>query len=128
MKYYLISGHCLTKRFLSRAYSSKTISSKIFHNDFTEIKERNLPRNPNKSGPLTDLPDYTFLDGRVTPLGANQTKRLLQQHELANKIVTMSKEMDFAVERYRTLQANKQKENKQVLDQKLKPKGFLLLS
>ncbi|XP_062544969.1 large ribosomal subunit protein mL52 isoform X2 [Armigeres subalbatus] len=123
MKYYLISGHCLTKRFLSRAYSSKTICPK-----FTEIKERNLPRNPNKSGPLTDLPDYTFLDGRVTPLGANQTKRLLQQHELANKIVTMSKEMDFAVERYRTLQANKQKENKQVLDQKLKPKGFLLLS
>ncbi|KAF4528126.1 hypothetical protein B566_EDAN016329, partial [Ephemera danica] len=25
---------------------------------------RKLPRNPNSYGPLTDAPDYSFLDGR----------------------------------------------------------------
>lgn len=32
---------------------------------------RGLPKNPNTAGPLTDLPDYTFIDGRTTPLGVS---------------------------------------------------------
>lgn len=40
---------------------------------FSEDLKR-LPRNPNKSGLLTDLPDYTFLDGRVTPLGVSRSQ------------------------------------------------------
>jgi hypothetical protein len=31
--------------------------------------EKGLPANPNAEGPLTNLPDYTFMDGRPTPLG-----------------------------------------------------------
>lgn len=32
-------------------------------------RNRRLPKNPTSSGPLTDLPDYSFMDGRPTPLG-----------------------------------------------------------
>lgn len=60
-------------------------------------------------------------------LQANQKKKLLQQRDLATKIVTMSKEMDFALERYNKLQEEKQREKKSILESKLKPKGHLLL-
>ncbi|KAL1379570.1 hypothetical protein pipiens_014802 [Culex pipiens pipiens] len=87
-----------------------------------------LPRNPNKSGPLTALPDYTFMDGSVTPLGSNQKKRLLQQRDLAAKIVTMSSEMDFALDRYNRIQDEEARQRQALIDSKLKPKGHRLLA
>lgn len=33
--------------------------------------DQRLPANPNKEGPLTNLPDFTYMDGRPTPLGVN---------------------------------------------------------
>uniref|UniRef100_A0AAG5D3K1 Large ribosomal subunit protein mL52 n=1 Tax=Anopheles atroparvus TaxID=41427 RepID=A0AAG5D3K1_ANOAO len=84
-------------------------------------------RNPNKSSSLTHLPDYTFMDGRVTPFGANQKKRILQQREIAKQIVTLSKEMDFAVERYNRINAENEQRKSDLLREKLKPKGHLLL-
>lgn len=36
-------------------------------------EERGLARNPNTHGPLTNLPDYTFMDGRPTPLGVSES-------------------------------------------------------
>lgn len=87
-----------------------------------------FPKNPNKSSLLTNLPDYTYLDERVTPLGANQKKRILKQRELAQRIVTLSKEMDFALNRYNRIQEVKKQEKIFLLNSKLKPKGHLLLS
>ncbi|XP_058063018.1 large ribosomal subunit protein mL52 [Anopheles bellator] len=84
-------------------------------------------RNPNKSSPLTHLPDYTFMDGRVTPYGANQKKRILQQREIAKQIVTLSKEMDFAVERHNRIETEAKETRQKLLAEKLKPKGHLLL-
>lgn len=37
-------------------------------------ERRGLPENPNAFGPLTNLPDYSFLDGRPTPLGVCEPK------------------------------------------------------
>lgn len=34
-------------------------------------RNRRLPKNPTSSGPLTDLPDYSYMDGRPTPLGVS---------------------------------------------------------
>lgn len=34
-------------------------------------RENNLPSCPSSFGPLTNLPDYTFEDGRPTPLGVS---------------------------------------------------------
>ncbi|XP_040158663.1 39S ribosomal protein L52, mitochondrial isoform X2 [Anopheles arabiensis] len=84
-------------------------------------------RNPNKSSLLTHLPDYTYMDGRVTPFGTNQRKRIIQQREIAKQIVTLSKEMDFAVERHQRNMAEAEETKQKLLAAKLKPKGHLLL-
>lgn len=39
--------------------------------DIAWRRNRRLPKNPTSTGPLTDLPDYTFTDGRPTPLGVS---------------------------------------------------------
>ncbi|ALC42020.1 mRpL52, partial [Drosophila busckii] len=107
---------------------------------------KGLPENPNAFGPLTNLPDYTYLDGRTTPLGvsiccwikytiffyykplqSNQKKRLLKQQEIATKIVELSSELEFAKKRHAQLKAKAQAERDRVMKNKLKPKGPLLL-
>ncbi|XP_065368662.1 large ribosomal subunit protein mL52 [Calliphora vicina] len=90
-------------------------------------EEQGLPANPNEFGPLTNLPDYTFLDGRPTPMGSNQKKRIIKQQEIAAKIVTMSKELDSAKQRYKQLQEHQQKERQSIMQAKLKPKGKYML-
>ena len=37
-------------------------------------QEKRLAENPNMEGPLTNLPDFTYMDGRPTPLGVSCTK------------------------------------------------------
>lgn len=32
-------------------------------------RNRRLPKNPTSSGTLTDMPDYSFIDGRPAPIG-----------------------------------------------------------
>ncbi|KAH8275257.1 hypothetical protein KR026_003978 [Drosophila bipectinata] len=88
---------------------------------------KGLPENPNAFGPLTNMPDYTFLDGRPTPLGANQKRRLLKQQEIAAKIVELSGELEFAKERHERLKTEAEAEKQRILQNKLKPKGHLLL-
>ncbi|XP_073844870.1 mitochondrial ribosomal protein L52 [Musca autumnalis] len=90
-------------------------------------EEKGLPANPNEFGPLTNLPDYTFLDGRPTPMGSNQKKRLLKQQAMAAKIVTLNKELDMAKQRYQKLQQQEQEQRQKIMQAKLKPKGKLLL-
>ncbi|KAH8394942.1 hypothetical protein KR222_011731, partial [Zaprionus bogoriensis] len=88
---------------------------------------KGLPENPNAFGPLTNLPDYTYLDGRTTPLGSNQKKRLAKQQEIAAKIVQLSGELEFAKQRHERLKAEAESKRQQILQNKLKPKGHLLL-
>ncbi|XP_052896048.1 39S ribosomal protein L52, mitochondrial [Anopheles moucheti] len=91
------------------------------------VERKKCVRNPNKSSPLTHLPDYTYMDGRVTPFGSNQKKRIIQQREIAKQIVTLSKEVDFAVERHNRQLAEAEETTRKQLGEKLKPKGHLLL-
>ncbi|XP_035912264.1 39S ribosomal protein L52, mitochondrial isoform X2 [Anopheles stephensi] len=91
------------------------------------VETKKCVRNPNKSSPLTHLPDYTFMDGRVTPFGANQKKRIVQQRAIAQQIVTLSKEVDFAVERHKRQKAEAEESKRKLLAEKLIPKGHLLL-
>lgn len=43
------------------------------------------PANPNAYGPLTDGPDYSFLDGRPAPVGSGKLRRARDQQDLAVK-------------------------------------------
>jgi len=42
--------------------------------------KKGLARNSNAYGAMTDLPDYTFLDGRRTPAGTGRVQRAKFQH------------------------------------------------
>lgn len=42
-----------------------------------------MPLNPMDKGILTDGADYIFLDGRPTPFGMKQKRKLLLQREYA---------------------------------------------
>ncbi|RZC37732.1 deoxynucleoside kinase-like [Asbolus verrucosus] len=90
-------------------------------------QQRGLPLNPNACGVLTDSPDYSFLDGRPTPYGSRQKKRILKQQELTQQIIELTSEVDFAVERHKQLQQEEQRRRQEILDNKLKPKGIELL-
>ncbi|XP_022232232.2 39S ribosomal protein L52, mitochondrial [Drosophila obscura] len=90
-------------------------------------EDKGLPENPNAFGPLTNLPDYTFLDGRPTPLGSNQNKRLLRQQEIATKIVELSGELEFAKQRHERQRIAAATEKQRIIENKLKPKGHLML-
>ncbi|XP_016986386.1 39S ribosomal protein L52, mitochondrial [Drosophila rhopaloa] len=88
--------------------------------------EKGLPENPNAFGPLTNSPDFTYLDGRPTPLGANQKRRLLKQQEIAARIVELSGELEFAKQRHERLKQSAESEKQRLIQNKLKPKGHLL--
>lgn len=88
------------------------------------------------------------MDGRPTPLGVNtryeshifannlvimflqvrQRGRVLQQRDLAQKIVTGIYEVDFAKERHQRLIKEAADEKQAIIDNKLKPKGHALMS
>ncbi|KAG6460638.1 39S ribosomal protein L52, mitochondrial [Manduca sexta] len=87
---------------------------------------RGLPVNRNAEGILTDGPDYTFLDGRPTPLLHKQKLRMLRQRQYAEQIVQLCSELDFAKERYQKMQLAKEQEKQQILSDRLKPKGSAL--
>lgn len=115
-------------------------------------EDRNLPAKLNECGPLTNRPDYTFMDGRPTPLGVSclnlvdlygskgvinclwnhyfqvrALTRLTKQRELAQKIVTSCAELNFAKERYQRLLQEKESEKQRIIGEKFKPKGNRLL-
>lgn len=60
-------------------------------------------------------------------LQRRQKRRVMFQRELAQKIVTGSWEIDYAVDRHKKVEEEKVKEKQRILQNKLKPKGHLLL-
>ncbi|KAM0737128.1 Large ribosomal subunit protein mL52 [Formica fusca] len=89
-------------------------------------EKRGLTVNPNAFSPLTNLPDYTFKDGKPTPLGIRQKARLDRQRNYAARIIKLVAEIDYAVERHAKMQEEEKQRRQQILDNKLKPKGDLL--
>ena len=77
---------------------------------------------------LLHKPDYTFLDGRPTPYGVHQRKRMQREREVAQQILTLSKEIDFAKERFRLIKQKEEQRKAFIIQNKLKPKGALLLA
>ena len=66
IEYALCQYSCVTLTFfvlvICRGLSSTPALSKQWR------EEKGLPRNRNAEGVLTDTPDFTYLDGRPTPL------------------------------------------------------------
>lgn len=103
---------------------------KIAHGTFHTTKWRRdnkLPYNPTSFGPLTNLPDYSFKDGRVVPFGCNQKKRIDEQRNNLIKIKQLVGEIDMAVERHKLRLEQAAMMNQRIIDGKLKEKGQKLL-
>lgn len=103
----------------SRMYSSRNLSMScisLFNQKWVEYDDV-----------LLHKPDYTFLDGRPTPYGVHQRKRMQREREIAQQIITLSKEMDFAKERFQRIKREEEERKAYIINNKLKPKGALLL-
>lgn len=72
----------LLKSFIFPKYSISVVVNSCRNIETTSYRtidmkwreERGLHKNPNAHGPLTDFPDYTFMNGdRPTPLGVSES-------------------------------------------------------
>ncbi|XP_023655720.1 large ribosomal subunit protein mL52 isoform X1 [Paramormyrops kingsleyae] len=89
--------------------------------------EHGLARSGSEYGPLTDLPDWSYADGRPAPAMKGQVRRQRERAEFAKRVVDLSEEMDRGMQRWK-----QEKEDAQAMEEKkkslrLKPKGRLLL-
>uniref|UniRef100_A0AAZ3PBV7 Large ribosomal subunit protein mL52 n=1 Tax=Oncorhynchus tshawytscha TaxID=74940 RepID=A0AAZ3PBV7_ONCTS len=78
-------------------------------------------------GPLTDIPNWFFADGRSAPPLKGQLRRKQERETLARRVVNLSPEVDKGMEVWR----EKREEAKRIEERNksllLKPKGNLLL-
>ena len=89
-------------------------------------KKMKLPEVSNAYGPLTDSADYSYLDNRPTPYGIKQKLRMEKNREIAKKIILLTKEVDFAVDRYNQMQNEQERRRQTIINSKLKPKSDLV--
>ncbi|XP_054916120.1 39S ribosomal protein L52, mitochondrial [Poeciliopsis prolifica] len=89
--------------------------------------EHGLARSGTEYGPLTDLPDWSFEDGRPAPPLKGQMRRRQEKETLARRIVMLNSEVDHGVDAWN----KKQEEARQTEEHRksllLKPKGKLLM-
>ncbi|KAK5858692.1 hypothetical protein PBY51_002813 [Eleginops maclovinus] len=90
-------------------------------------KEHGISKSGTEYGPLTDLPDWSFADGRPAPLLKGQLRRKQEREVLARRIVMLDSEVDRGIEKWNEKQeaAERMEEHKKSL--LLKPKGKLLI-
>ncbi|XP_006252038.1 large ribosomal subunit protein mL52 isoform X1 [Rattus norvegicus] len=86
--------------------------------------QQGLAANPSGYGPLTELPDWSFADGRPAPPMKGQLRREAQREKLARRVVLLTQEMDAGLQAWKLRQQKLQEERKQKHD--LKPKGTSL--
>ncbi|KAL3046294.1 hypothetical protein OYC64_004326 [Pagothenia borchgrevinki] len=90
-------------------------------------KENGIARSGSEYGPMTDLPDWSFADGRPAPLLKGQLRRKQEREDLARRIVMLSSEVDKGMESWN----DKQEEAQRMVEHKksllLKPKGMMLI-
>nr|XP_033779493.1 39S ribosomal protein L52, mitochondrial [Geotrypetes seraphini] len=77
-------------------------------------------------GPLTDLPDWSFADGRPGIPWKGQLRRREQQEKFVRRVIMLNKEMDHGIRVWEEAQdkAAMQQEEKRKI--RLKEKGALL--
>ncbi|XP_005370547.2 39S ribosomal protein L52, mitochondrial isoform X1 [Microtus oregoni] len=88
--------------------------------------QQGLAANPSGYGPLTELPDWSFADGRPAPPMKGQLRRKAQREKLARRVVLLTQEMDAGLQAWKLRQQKLEEERKQ--EHGLKPKGISLRS
>ncbi|XP_062372422.1 39S ribosomal protein L52, mitochondrial [Sardina pilchardus] len=82
-----------------------------------------LPTHGSEYGPLTDLPDWSFADGRPRPPMKGQARRQKEREEFAKRVVALSSEVDMGMETWEQKKeaVKRAEEHRKTL--LLKPKG-----
>uniref|UniRef100_A0A0A9Z063 Large ribosomal subunit protein mL52 n=1 Tax=Lygus hesperus TaxID=30085 RepID=A0A0A9Z063_LYGHE len=89
-----------------------------------DVRRRDvLPVNPNKISALLKGPDFTYLDGRPTPYGARELRRMEKQKEYTSKIIQLTREVDMAKATHKRQILEREQEIQNIIDSKFKPKG-----
>ncbi|KAF3422018.1 hypothetical protein E2986_09299 [Frieseomelitta varia] len=89
---------------------------------------KNLAKNPNSTGPLVTLSDYSFKDNKPVAYGSRQLKRIQKHQDYMRKIIQLVEQVDYAVERHAKLMKEKEEQKQKFLDSQLKPKGVLSIT
>ncbi|XP_043100475.1 39S ribosomal protein L52, mitochondrial isoform X1 [Puntigrus tetrazona] len=89
--------------------------------------ENGLARSGSEYGPLTDLPDWSYADGRPAPPLKGQIRRQKQREEFARRAVYLSAEVDEGMKRWREKKEEEKCKEEHLKSLLLKPKGHLLL-
>ncbi|XP_049624671.1 39S ribosomal protein L52, mitochondrial isoform X1 [Suncus etruscus] len=90
--------------------------------------QQGLAANPSGYGPLTELPDWSYADGRPAPPMKGQLRRKAEREKFARRVVLLSQEMDAGLQKWQRKQEEKLQEEERKQKSALKPKGTLLQS
>ncbi|XP_008063467.1 39S ribosomal protein L52, mitochondrial isoform X2 [Carlito syrichta] len=89
--------------------------------------QQGLAANPSGYGPLTELPDWSYADGRPAPPMKGQLRRKAEREKFARRVVLLSQEMDAGLQVWQLRQQKLQEEERKQRNA-LKPKGASLQS
>ncbi|XP_028649481.1 39S ribosomal protein L52, mitochondrial [Erpetoichthys calabaricus] len=87
--------------------------------------EHGFARSGTEYGPLTDLPDWSFADGRPAPPMKGHIRRKQERADFARRVVQLSSQVDEGMQRWRKQLEEKEVEEKQRTALQLKSKGAL---
>ncbi|KAI1888630.1 hypothetical protein AGOR_G00187130 [Albula goreensis] len=90
--------------------------------------QHGLARSGSEYGPLTDLPDWSFADGRPAPPLKGQERRKGEREKFARRVVSLSSEVDRGMERWRERKEDEKAREEKKMSLQLKPKGRHLLT
>ncbi|KAM4709659.1 large ribosomal subunit protein mL52 isoform 2-T2 [Discoglossus pictus] len=81
-------------------------------------------RSGSEYGPMVDLPDWSFADGRPAPPWKGQIRRKQEREELARRVVLLSTEMDQGLKNWHEKQQQLKEEQLQKEKSRLKFKAI----
>ncbi|XP_054851021.1 39S ribosomal protein L52, mitochondrial [Eublepharis macularius] len=85
--------------------------------------KQGLPWNGSQYGPITDLPDWSFADGRPAPPMKGYLRRQEKNREFARRVAKLSSEIDHGMEKWKAKQREEEQEAEAKQSNRLQPKG-----
>ncbi|XP_070810452.1 large ribosomal subunit protein mL52 [Pituophis catenifer annectens] len=85
-----------------------------------------LPANPSDHGLTTNLPDWSFADGRPAPPMVGHLRRQEKNREMVRRIAQLSSELDHGMKKWEAKMKKQEEDQEEKRRKRLRPKGALL--
>ncbi|XP_072544901.1 large ribosomal subunit protein mL52 [Salminus brasiliensis] len=89
--------------------------------------ENGLAWTGSEYGPLTDLPDWSFADGRPAPPLKGQVRRQKERAEFARRAVDLNAEVDQGIDTWKAKKEQEERAKEHLKSTMFKPKGKMLI-